>query len=614
MASMFSHELAETATDPKLNAWNSTSAAGVYELIGDSCETQFGVVSTTPSGTLYNVKLGSYYFMLQELFDPSFGGGCAQSIYHGPWAPPSPPPPLWTVPAGAPPPAAPPLPPLPPLLSASTGYQTLSTTLSVPAPAAMPGIAVNLYSQQNIFVNSVMLQFALTNASVCHVFWRLGSIDDAGALMSTANWTEATPAAGVPVAGRGLHSVVFSAVHVPVQTMVSLYVTVTATAVGNGIVSDSLNTTQPLPNTASDGTLQVSAARIGGYPMTSGVGWTQDRFLWAGSFVYQFVPAPPPPSPPPPSPPQPPAPKITGAVGQINLVGYSVSSFGIGAQAAFVNALQGFSPNTTVAIIGVQANGPDRVTVNFTIGSINATTASTAVSALASLSSSTLLSRLGLANAVVATLSLNTTLALLPLYAPVSSLTVGQSAGPVAVNPFVCGAPTTQLITNATYVGLMLTYSTAQSALSTPYGRTPFTFASFNSKSAGPLLWDPSSAPNASFPFGMNNPTTTTAFGRYFGWDNYTYAGMCSPSAVSAAPYYSSSNYANGGTVPGYPFAGNCQVAATATFIKCHSAERLGDIGAGRLDAPGGRVRVRRRNNRSVRKHRARAERHMLQF
>ena len=67
MASMFSHELAETATDPKLNAWNSTSAAGVYELIGDSCETQFGVVSTTPSGTLYNVKLGSYYFMLQEL-------------------------------------------------------------------------------------------------------------------------------------------------------------------------------------------------------------------------------------------------------------------------------------------------------------------------------------------------------------------------------------------------------------------------------------------------------------------------------------------------------------------------------------------------------------------
>jgi hypothetical protein len=87
----FSHELAETMTDPLLNAWQGAGGGG--DEIGDKCAYQYvvgdttlldttGLPTQTPSGTdYYNTTLNGRNYLLQMEFDNSANtgtGGCNQ--------------------------------------------------------------------------------------------------------------------------------------------------------------------------------------------------------------------------------------------------------------------------------------------------------------------------------------------------------------------------------------------------------------------------------------------------------------------------------------------------------------------------------------------------------
>ena len=62
MASIISHELEETVTDPDINAW--------FDLFGqenaDKCAWTFGTTYTTASGATANMKLGARDFLIQQ--------------------------------------------------------------------------------------------------------------------------------------------------------------------------------------------------------------------------------------------------------------------------------------------------------------------------------------------------------------------------------------------------------------------------------------------------------------------------------------------------------------------------------------------------------------------
>jgi hypothetical protein len=80
MASVISHELEETVTDPNLNAW--------YDSAGnenaDKCAWNFGPTYTAPNGQLANMHLGAPApggrdFLIQQNWVNAAGGYCAQS-------------------------------------------------------------------------------------------------------------------------------------------------------------------------------------------------------------------------------------------------------------------------------------------------------------------------------------------------------------------------------------------------------------------------------------------------------------------------------------------------------------------------------------------------------
>jgi len=62
---VFSHELAETMTDPRLDAWYD----GNGDEIGDKCAYQYGTLSTTSGGLSYNVRIGSDFYYIQQEWD-----------------------------------------------------------------------------------------------------------------------------------------------------------------------------------------------------------------------------------------------------------------------------------------------------------------------------------------------------------------------------------------------------------------------------------------------------------------------------------------------------------------------------------------------------------------
>jgi hypothetical protein len=68
MASVIMHELAESLTDPQLNAWTD-----FYGEIGDVCAWTFGTVYTTSNGAQANIKIGSEDYLLQQLLDNATG-------------------------------------------------------------------------------------------------------------------------------------------------------------------------------------------------------------------------------------------------------------------------------------------------------------------------------------------------------------------------------------------------------------------------------------------------------------------------------------------------------------------------------------------------------------
>ena len=75
MASVISQELAETVTDPDLNAWFDSRGAEN----ADKCAWTFGTTYTTSNGKKANVKLGSRDFLIQQNWVNANGGYCSLS-------------------------------------------------------------------------------------------------------------------------------------------------------------------------------------------------------------------------------------------------------------------------------------------------------------------------------------------------------------------------------------------------------------------------------------------------------------------------------------------------------------------------------------------------------
>jgi hypothetical protein len=76
MASVIAHELAETVTDPDLNAWyDSTGAENA-----DKCAWRFGTTHAVTGGGTANVRLGAREYLLQANWRNSAGGACVTSV------------------------------------------------------------------------------------------------------------------------------------------------------------------------------------------------------------------------------------------------------------------------------------------------------------------------------------------------------------------------------------------------------------------------------------------------------------------------------------------------------------------------------------------------------
>lgn len=76
MASIVSHELEEATSDPDLNAWYDRRGAEN----ADKCAWTFGTESTASNGSLYNMVIGGYQFLIQQNWVNANGGLCAKSF------------------------------------------------------------------------------------------------------------------------------------------------------------------------------------------------------------------------------------------------------------------------------------------------------------------------------------------------------------------------------------------------------------------------------------------------------------------------------------------------------------------------------------------------------
>ncbi len=84
VADVVAHELAEAATDPDLNAWlvTNTSSPSDGQEVGDLCAWNWvaqSQVTVNGAPVVYNVKLGSSYWLLQGLWIDANGGNCVLS-------------------------------------------------------------------------------------------------------------------------------------------------------------------------------------------------------------------------------------------------------------------------------------------------------------------------------------------------------------------------------------------------------------------------------------------------------------------------------------------------------------------------------------------------------
>lgn len=76
MASIISHELEESATDPDLNAWYDNRG----EENADKCAWTFGTESTAGNGSKYNMTFGGRNWLIQQNWVNANGGFCAKSF------------------------------------------------------------------------------------------------------------------------------------------------------------------------------------------------------------------------------------------------------------------------------------------------------------------------------------------------------------------------------------------------------------------------------------------------------------------------------------------------------------------------------------------------------
>lgn len=74
-ASVLTHELEETMTDPNLNAWYDNSG----NENADKCAWTFGTMYTTSNGAKANVNLGGLDYLIQQNWVNAAGGFCAMS-------------------------------------------------------------------------------------------------------------------------------------------------------------------------------------------------------------------------------------------------------------------------------------------------------------------------------------------------------------------------------------------------------------------------------------------------------------------------------------------------------------------------------------------------------
>jgi hypothetical protein len=75
MASVISHELEETVTDPNTNAWYDRSG----EENADKCAWKYGTTHTASNGSKYNLTIGSKQYLIQMNWLNANGGLCTQS-------------------------------------------------------------------------------------------------------------------------------------------------------------------------------------------------------------------------------------------------------------------------------------------------------------------------------------------------------------------------------------------------------------------------------------------------------------------------------------------------------------------------------------------------------
>jgi hypothetical protein len=75
MASVIAHELEETVTDPRLNAWYDTSG---YEN-ADKCAWTYGTTYNAGNGSTANMNLGGLDFLIQQNWVNANGGDCVLS-------------------------------------------------------------------------------------------------------------------------------------------------------------------------------------------------------------------------------------------------------------------------------------------------------------------------------------------------------------------------------------------------------------------------------------------------------------------------------------------------------------------------------------------------------
>ena len=83
MVNMIAHELAETVTDPEINAWINPGPIQNGDRNGengDLCAWTFGNTKPLPNGSIYNVIFGTRPYLIQQLWVNARGGYCALAL------------------------------------------------------------------------------------------------------------------------------------------------------------------------------------------------------------------------------------------------------------------------------------------------------------------------------------------------------------------------------------------------------------------------------------------------------------------------------------------------------------------------------------------------------